>query len=90
MKKDEFMEDCVDRLRHRRVAGRSYIQRDVRCPFYRCDDGARRIVCEGFVDDSSVTLAYRYKHLFDKQMEIFCCDHFQNCEAYRLLMEKYQ
>ena len=62
----------------------------VRCPFYRCDDGRRNIVCEGFVDDSCVTLTYRFRHLFDKQLEIFCTDRFENCEAYRLLMEKYE
>lgn len=73
----------------RRVAGRSYAQADVRCPFYRCDDGSRRIACEGFVDDSSITQTYRFKHLFDRQMNVFCCDRFQNCEVYRMLMEKY-
>ncbi len=73
-----------------RVAGSSYVQPDVQCPFYRCDDGQRRIVCEGFVEDSSFTQSYRFNHLYKKQMELFCCAHYKNCEVYRMLMEKYE
>lgn len=73
-----------------RMTGSTYSLSYVRCPFYRVDDGIKRIACEGFTDDSSVTQTYRYKHQFDRQMQIFCCDRFQNCEVYRLLMEKYE
>lgn len=68
----------------------SYIQIFVLCPFYKRDDGKRRIVCEGFVENSNIELAYRLESLFRKQMEVFCCKHYQKCEVYRMLMEKYK
>ena len=68
----------------------SYIQIFVLCPFYKRDDGKRRIVCEGFVENGNIELAYRLESLFRKQMEIFCCKHYQKCEVYRMLMEKYK
>lgn len=68
----------------------SYIQIFVLCPFYKRDDGKRRIVCEGFVENGNIELAYRLESLFRKQMEVFCCKHYQKCEVYRMLMEKYK
>ena len=68
----------------------SYIQRFVRCPFNKRDDGKRTIVCEGIVEDSSVSLTYRYDSLYKKQMEVFCCDNYQKCEVHSMLMEKYK
>ena len=59
----------------------------VKCPFYRNDDGKTVVSCEGFVDGSTVKLQYRRKADFKQQMEIFCCDHYKNCEIYRALME---
>ena len=73
-----------------RIAERPSSGERVRCPFYRTDDGGRSIVCEGFIDDSCVTLTYRFSHLFEKQLSIFCADRFENCEVYRMLMEKYE
>lgn len=74
-----------------RVGGSgSYIQIFVLCPFYKRDDGRRRIVCEGIVEDSNVSLSYRYDKQFRQQMEIFCCKDYKKCEVYRMLMEKYQ
>ena len=43
----------------------TYLQSFVRCPFYRRDDGKRRIVCEGIIDDSSICLIFRYDNLFN-------------------------
>lgn len=68
----------------------SYRQVLVQCPFYRKDVPARRqISCEGLVDKSSLSLNYQSKVDYEKQMEIFCCNRYINCEVYRMLMSKY-
>lgn len=68
----------------------SYKQIEVQCPFYKFDDGKRRITCEGIIDDSSLALIYHNKQDYETQINVFCCKHYINCEVYRLLMDKYQ
>lgn len=67
----------------------SYRQIDVRCPFYKTDDGKKRITCEGIIDGSSLNLIYRRKKDYETQITVFCCEHYKKCEVYRMLMEKY-
>ena len=67
----------------------SFKQADVQCPFYKFDDGKRRITCEGIIDDSSLALIYHNKNDYETQITVFCCEHYRKCEVYRLLMEKY-
>lgn len=62
---------------------------EVQCPFFKYDDGARRITCEGLIDDSSLALIYKRKCDYETQMQAFCCEHYARCEIYRLLMDKY-
>lgn len=38
-----------------------YKKADVQCPFYKYDDGKRRITCEGITEDSSLALIYHNK-----------------------------
>ena len=68
----------------------SYKQVYVRWPFYRSDDGQRHITCEGPTDESSLTLNFPRKSEFETQITVFCCEHYQNCEIYRMLMDKYE
>ena len=68
----------------------SYLQAYVQCPFYKYDDGKHRITCEGIVDNSTLSLNYNHKKDYKTQITVFCCEHYKNCEVYRLLMEKYQ
>lgn len=68
----------------------SYLQVYVRCPFYQSDDGARKIICEGIVDDSNLTLSFRKKKDFETQIKVFCCEHYKKCEVCRILTEKYE
>lgn len=68
----------------------SYIKNLVLCPFYQRDDGKRRIICEGIMDDSSICLIFKYDNLFKRQTRAFCCEHYRKCEVYRMLMEKYK
>jgi len=62
---------------------------DIECPFYRYDNGSRRICCEGIVEESTISLTFTRKKDFELQRRVFCCEHFRKCEIYRLLMEKY-
>ena len=67
----------------------SYMQVYVRCPFYKFDDGNRRITCEGIIEDSSLALIYHNKQDWETQITTFCCEHYKKCEVYRLLIDKY-
>ena len=68
----------------------SFKQVFVQCPFYQYDDGRRHITCEGIVDKSSIVLSYRTRGDYDKQLTVFCCEHYKKCEIYRMLMQKYE
>lgn len=68
----------------------SYKQVFVRCPFYKWDDGKKRITCEGLTDDSSLALIYHRKCEYEQQMSVFCCEHYTKCEVFRLLSRKYE
>ena len=67
----------------------SFKQADVQCPFYKYDDGRRRITCEGLIDKSSIAVIYLTRNDFDTQLLAFCCEHYKNCEVYRMLIQKY-
>lgn len=62
----------------------------VGCPFYRSDDGRQKILCEGLIDGSSLTLTYVRGQDFRIQREVFCCEHYDKCEIYTMLMSKYE
>ena len=68
----------------------SFKQADVQCPFYKYDDGRRRITCEGLIDKSSIALIYLTRGDYDKQLEVFCCENYDKCEIYRVLIQKYE
>ena len=70
----------------------SYKQADVQCPFYKYDDGKRRIFCEGLVgqrEDSSLAVIYHNSRDYEIQITTFCCQHYRKCEVYRMLQSKY-
>lgn len=68
----------------------SFRQVYVKCPFYKHDDGCRKIVCEGLVPNSNLTLSYGRKQDYLIQMETFCCGSYQKCEVHQALMTKYE
>lgn len=72
------------------MASGSFKQNYVQCPFYKHDDGRQRITCEGLVDRSSVSLSYQRMRDYTTQFTVFCCEHYKNCEVYRMLLEKYE
>lgn len=65
----------------------SYIQRYVRCPFFRKDDGKTMIFCEGLMERNTITLRYDRKSDWRIQMETFCCCHYERCEVFRMVMD---
>lgn len=68
----------------------SYKATYVQCPMFKNDDGKGRIVCEGLIGKgSSIQLTYRFKKDYEIQMDTFCCDHFDRCEIYRVLIDMY-
>ena len=61
---------------------------DAQCPFFRSDVGnQKRINCEGIVDRSTLALTFQRKKDYDIQLSVFCCEHYKNCEIYRMIME---
>jgi len=66
----------------------------VQCPFYQYDESLakkrkHKIVCEGIIDGSTLVLNYKYKRDFRIQLDTFCCEYYDRCEVYRMLMQKY-
>ena len=68
----------------------SYRQVYARCPFYQYDDGKHSITCEGIVEDSKLILKFTRRKDYETQISVFCCEHYDKCEVYRMLMEKYE
>lgn len=67
----------------------------VGCPFYQYDESYNkkrifRVVCEGIVANSTTVLNYKFKKDYRIQLETFCCQYFDRCEVYRMLMQKYE
>lgn len=72
------------------MASGSYKQVYVVCPFYKEDDGKRRIVCEGLTDDSIIIQAFKTKEAYERQIDVFCCKECDKCEIYGVLFAKYE
>lgn len=72
------------------MASGSYRQTDVGCPFYSQDDGAHKVICEGIIEKSALSLWFKRKRDFQLHLREFCCKKYDHCELYRMLMEKYQ
>ena len=67
----------------------SFKQIDVQCPFYK-SDAMKRIICEGLIDKSNISLGFLIFKDYEIHLHTFCCEHFQKCEIYRMLMQKYE
>lgn len=69
------------------MAGGSFQQVHVKCPFYRNDDSRCKLSCEGVIEGNTLTWSFQHKADLKQQMGIFCCEYYRNCEVYRMLME---
>lgn len=66
---------------------------EIQCPFFcgREDSHAgKKLFCESPVPGSSLTLFFQRKEDYRKQVQIFCCEHYQKCEIYRMVMAGYE
>ena len=69
----------------------SFVQQAIRCPFYRYDDGKRKVTCEGFREENLVSTRWRTQEDFDRHVGIFCTRMYEHCEIYRMVYEaKYE
>lgn len=64
----------------------------VLCPFYQYDDSIstqhiHRIACEGLIPNNVIILSYKFKKDRKIQLETFCCEYFDRCEIYRMLID---
>ncbi len=72
--------------------GKKNVQMDVqaRCPFFRRTAGTR-ITCEGPFDGAAVMLLMNSGKQTEIQLRVFCCEHYEKCEIYRMVMaSKYE
>ena len=69
------------------MPGGSYIQVYVRCPFYHSDKVGKQIICEGLIDGCSLTLHYMQKSDWLNHIQGVCCEQYEKCDIYRMLME---
>lgn len=69
-----------------------YASSDIQCPFHREFDRQRKkIRCEGLEDHSNIELGYQKREAFHRQLTVFCCEKYVNCEIYHAIIEaKYQ
>lgn len=67
----------------------SYDYADVKCPYFV---GSKRtkITCEGITDDSVILLEFFNLEKRNQHKDIFCKNHYQNCEVCRMLDEKHE
>lgn len=61
----------------------------VGCPFYKHDDSARVITCEGLIPDTDVKNRFENSAKRKAYMRGYCCKDYICCELYRALMGNY-
>lgn len=73
------------------MAAGSYGRVNVKCPFYRYDTRKPwKITCEGMKPKSTISQVWERKRGFEKQLEQFCCECYEECAVYKMIMsEKY-
>ena len=58
------------------------------CPYFRSEDRQKhKIICEGLGDARSMSWNFdnRDERQRIRQMEIFCQNHYERCEVYRMI-----
>lgn len=62
---------------------------EVQCPYYHSQN-KYTIRCEGIVPDTTTETHFRTTAGKEKHMEVWCCRHFERCEVYAAISEKYR
>ena len=56
------------------------------CPFFK-DYQKHTIRCEGYLEGRNLITTFEQAEDRSGQMRIFCCEHYEKCEVYRMVME---
>ena len=67
----------------------SFRQVEVRCPYYRADDGDRSIECESLTPGGRLHTRYQRKADYEAQMRDFCCNRYWDCHICDAIDHKY-
>lgn len=65
--------------------GVTHYKTEARCPFFK-SAVRTRVTCEGPIDGALIMLVMHTRRQMDKQLRIFCCEHYEKCEIYRMVM----
>ncbi len=64
-----------------------HIASTIGCPFYRKVDRKHiTISCEGLFDGSVTKLQFRHMDQVAKHTDMYCCDDWESCPVWQLLM----
>ena len=73
------------------MAGGSFTQADVLCPFYLSDtENPSNIRCEGISYVNRLYLNFPHKRDKVIHMRLFCTEHYKDCGLFRTINEKYE
>lgn len=74
------------------MASGSYKQADVVCPYYRFDDGGKRISCEGLIKNTVVINRFTRKSKMATHIDMICSsmDYAKLCPVAAALEKKYE
>ena len=61
---------------------------NIRCPFFR-GHTPLEIGCEGITQDTVIRLVFHSKIDLQLHEQIFCCEHFKNCELFDAIHKQY-
>lgn len=60
-----------------------------RCPFF-VSSGKKSVTCEGITDDCTTCLTFVSEETRNLHRRVFCDARYENCEVYRMLIQKYE
>ena len=64
---------------------KTFIMRDARCPFIKTAHG-KCVECEAPMDNAKQILHFRTEAQMEKHARNYCCENYQYCELYRIVM----
>ena len=73
------------------MAGGTFTQADVLCPFYMTDtDRPYNIKCEGISKVNRLYLSFPHKKDKDAHMKKYCTECYKQCRLFKTIYEQYE
>ena len=70
--------------------GTQWIDRAVKCPFYRsAEDKQLAVKCEGPVDGALLSIKFKRREDFERHFNGWCCGNYEACELFRVIASAY-